>query len=231
MGQEKHLPPVSVVLVAENRLLREALVHVLQQRAGISFVKGCRFSELTTEQICETECDILLIDSLETGGRQYLVAALNKSAPRTKVILFGMDEDPDSFFMAVRSGVRGYLLKNASSAEIIAAIHEVAEGGAICPPKLCMSLFQLVSQDFHQISGMINQQACIKLGLTYRQRELVTLVARGLTNKEIASELNLSEFTVKNHIHRIMRQVDVGSRHEAVDMIRAGGFSPTRSAR
>jgi DNA-binding NarL/FixJ family response regulator len=87
-----------------------------------------------------------------------------------------------------------------------------------------MSLFQLVSEDFRQKSGMIDQQVCIKLGLTYRQRELVTLVAKGLTNKEIALALSLSEFTVKNHIHRIMKLVDVGSRHEAVDLIRAGGF-------
>jgi DNA-binding NarL/FixJ family response regulator len=199
-------------------------VHVLQKRAGISFVGNCRFSEVTPEQICKTRCDVLLLDSLETEGRQYLVAALNEHAQQTKAILFGMDENPGTFLKAVGLGVRGYLLKNASSAEMIAAIHAVAEGAAICSPKLCMSLFQLVSEDFRQKSGMIDQQGCIKLGLTYRQRELVTLVAKGLTNKEIALALNLSEFTVKNHIHRIMRLVDVGSRHEAVELIRAGGF-------
>src|SRR5215467_1619147 len=226
MDEEAHLSPVSVYLVAENRLLREALVHVLQKRAGISFVGNCRFSEVTTEQICKTRCDILLLDSLETEGREHLVAALNERARQTKAILFGMDENPGIFLRAVGLGVRGYLLKNASSAEMIAAIHGVAEGAAICPPKLCMSLFQLVSEDFRQKSGRIDQQTCIKLGLTYRQRELVTLLAKGLTNKEIALALHLSKFTVKNHIYRIMRLVDVGSRHEAVDIIRAGGFLP-----
>jgi len=58
-----------------------------------------------------------------------------------------------------------------------------------------------------------------------RQQQLVTLVAKGLTNKEIASHLNLSEFTVRNHIHRILKQVDAGSRSEAVETIRAHGFS------
>ena len=65
-----------------------------------------------------------------------------------------------------------------------------------------------------------------KLGLTYRQRELIALVAQGLTNKEIAARLNLSEFTVKNHVHRIMRNVEAGSRQEAVDVVRARGFLP-----
>ena len=73
---------------------------------------------------------------------------------------------------------------------------------------------------------MADQQACIKLGLTYRQRQLVSLVARGLTNKEIAANLNLSEFTVKNHLHRIMKRVQAESRHEAVDVVRAGGVLP-----
>lgn len=65
-----------------------------------------------------------------------------------------------------------------------------------------------------------------KLGLTYRQRELIALVAQGLTNKEIAARLNLSEFTVKNHVHRIMRNVEAGTRQEAVDVVRARGFLP-----
>jgi DNA-binding NarL/FixJ family response regulator len=58
-----------------------------------------------------------------------------------------------------------------------------------------------------------------------RQQQLVALVAKGLTNKEIASRLNLSEFTVRNHIHRILKQVDAGSRSEAVDVIRASGYT------
>jgi DNA-binding NarL/FixJ family response regulator len=87
-----------------------------------------------------------------------------------------------------------------------------------------MALFQFVSQESRYIPAMADQQACVKLGLTYRQRQLVTLVARGLTNKEIAANLNLSEFTVKNHIHRIMKQVHAENRQEAVDVVRARGF-------
>jgi DNA-binding NarL/FixJ family response regulator len=66
-----------------------------------------------------------------------------------------------------------------------------------------------------------------KAVLTIRQQQLIALVAKGLTNKEIASQLNLSEYTIRNHIHRIMKQVEVGSRGEAVQAIRAHGYSIT----
>jgi two-component system response regulator DesR len=72
---------------------------------------------------------------------------------------------------------------------------------------------------------MTVQGAPSKPDLTLRQQQLVSLVAKGLTNKEIASHLNLSEFTVRNHIHRILKQVDAGSRSEAVETIRAHGYS------
>jgi DNA-binding NarL/FixJ family response regulator len=61
--------------------------------------------------------------------------------------------------------------------------------------------------------------------LTIRQQQLISLVAKGLTNKEIASQLNLSEYTIKNHIHRIMKQVEAESRHEAVEAARASGYA------
>jgi DNA-binding NarL/FixJ family response regulator len=77
---------------------------------------------------------------------------------------------------------------------------------------------------------MLNQRLNRKLGLTRRQQQLVSLVAMGLTNKEIASRLNLSEYTVKNHIHRLLRQVDAGSRYEAIENIRASGFTVISSA-
>ncbi len=215
---------ISVYIVAENRLLREALVRLFQNRAGISVFGESRYSESASEQIAASQCDVLLLDSTAATLPTTLIGELNENAPEIKIILFGMNEDTDSFLRAVRCGVCGYVLREASSAEIIAAVRGVAQGEAICSPRLCMSLFQFVSQASRHIPAMADQRAYIKLGLTYRQRQLVTLVARGLTNKEIAANLNLSEFTVKNHIHRIMKQVHAENRQEAVDVVRAGGL-------
>jgi DNA-binding NarL/FixJ family response regulator len=147
-----------------------------------------------------------------------------------KVILFGMEKDPQCFLNAVRLGISAYLFNDASSEEVISAVRRVVRGEAICPPTLCKILFDQVSQDFWRRSGMADKAACSKLGLTFRQRELVSLVAKGMSNKEIASTLNLSEYTVKNHIYRIMKQVEADSRQEAVDLIRAGGHFSEESA-
>ncbi len=191
---------VKVFLVAENRLLRETLVRLFQKRAGISVVGESRYSELAMEQIAASQCGVLLLDSPMTTQHTSLVDEFCERAPQINVVLFGMDEDFDSFLRAVRSGVRGYLLA---------------------------PLFQFVSRELRQRSGRAQLEAGSNYGLTYRQRQLVLLVAKGLTNKEIAASLNLSEFTVKNHIRRILRQVDAQTRYEAVDVIRASGYLPS----
>jgi two-component system, NarL family, response regulator DegU len=217
---------ISVYLVVQNRLLRETLVRLFQKRAGIDVAGEAPQIQLSNEPTTTPRCDVLLLDSLAAVCAMDLIDELGDVDSQKKIVLFGMDEDEESFLKAVRLGVAGYLLKDASSAEIIAAVHGVAEGKAVCPPKLCMALFRYMAQNFRQRSAMDDATAAIKIGLTYRQRELIALVAKGLTNKEIAAKLNLSEFTVKNHIHRIMRHVEADSRQEAVDLVRAKGFLP-----
>jgi two-component system NarL family response regulator len=133
-----------------------------------------------------------------------------------------MESDEEQFLSAVRSGVTGYLLQDASASDVLAAVRAVFRGEAVCPPQLCFALFRFVAQ---MVTELPVQNSTPKPDLTLRQQQLVSLVAKGLTNKEIASHLNLSEFTVRNHIHRILKQVDVGSRGEAVEAIRAHGYA------
>ena len=135
-----------------------------------------------------------------------------------------MEPAAEQFLDAVRSGVAGYLLPDASASDVVAAVRAVSRGEAVCPPQLCSTLFRFVAQTAKELTL---QNSTAKPDLTLRQQQLVTLVAKGLTNKEIASHLNLSEFTVRNHIHRILKQVDAGSRSEAVETIRAYGYSIT----
>jgi DNA-binding NarL/FixJ family response regulator len=217
---------VKVFLVAENRLLRETLARLFQKRVGMSVVGQSRYSEFTIDLVAASQCGVLLLDSPARAHTTTLLEELCERVPQIKVVLFGMDEDFECFLRAVRSGVRGYLLKEACSSEIISTVRGVAQGEAICPPRLCAPLFQLVSREFRQRSGAADLEAAASRGLTFRQRQLVVLVAKGLTNKEIAASLNLSEFTVKNHIRRILRQVDAQTRYEAVDVIRASGYLP-----
>jgi DNA-binding NarL/FixJ family response regulator len=132
-----------------------------------------------------------------------------------------MDDEPECFLQAIRSGARGYLLKDASSEEIVSAVRRVAEGEAICPPRLCIWLFECVAHEKKALRQVAERPTGGKRGLTYRQRQLMALVAQGMTNKEIANQLNLSEFTVRNHVARVMKQLKADSRHEAAVLVRA----------
>ncbi|HET8922771.1 MAG TPA: response regulator transcription factor [Candidatus Acidoferrum sp.] len=214
-------------VLAEHRLLRETLVRLLRKRADICVVGESRHIESTSELIIASNCQVLLLDSLTAPHAAKLLDDLHEKAPKIKIVLFGMDEDPQTFLKAVRFGVSGYVVKDASAAEIIAAVRAVAQGEAVCPPKLCMTLFQHVAREFRKQPVVTDRDARIKFGITHRQSQLVALVARGLSNKEIAASLNVSEFTVKSHLRRIMKQVNAESRFEAVDMMRASGFIPS----
>jgi two-component system, NarL family, nitrate/nitrite response regulator NarL len=203
----------------ENRLLREALVRLFRKRPDLIVVGQTSPADETPLDSLETDCNVLVSDSLLPDRLPACLAANGGTPAGLKIILIGMQPDEEHFMAAVRSGVTGYLLQDASASDVVAAVRAVFRGEAVCPPQLCSALFRFVA------ATEMPLLSTSKPDLTLRQQQLVTLVAKGLTNKEIASHLNLSEFTVRNHIHRILKQVDAGSRSEAVETIRAYGYS------
>jgi len=200
--------PIQVFLLIENRLLREALGRLFRKRSEFHVIGQGGRSEIIPEDLRQSSCAVLAVDFFDPD--------LIYSNRQHKVILIGMDGDPDQFLEAVRSGVSGYLLKDASASEVVSAIRATYKGDAVCPPRLCATLFHWFAEEAPVKRSRPTVSA---YDITLRQRQLVELVAEGLTNKEIAAQLNLSEFTVRNHIHRIMKQVDVGTRREAVDVL------------
>jgi DNA-binding NarL/FixJ family response regulator len=172
----------------------------------------------------DSQCDILVLDDLQLlpllGGR---VVERREAQGALGVVLIGMEEDESQFLQAVRAGISAYLLNDASASDVVSAVRAAARGEAICPPKLCLALFHVVAQQSRQAPPAVKPKHLP--GLTIRQQQLISLVAQGLTNKEIAFRLNLSEYTIKNHIHRIMKQVEAASRSEAVQAARASGYS------
>jgi two-component system nitrate/nitrite response regulator NarL len=225
MGSLNEIVPVSsirVYLLIEGRLLREALSRMFRKRTDLLIVGQSGRSETTPSQVLETQCDVLVADSYQAAWLPTRVALQNGGRASFRAVLIGMDPAEQPFLNAVRCGVTGYLLPDASASDVVAAVRGVYRGEAICPPQLCSTLFRFVAQTAKDLPL---QGSTSKPDLTLRQQQLVTLVAKGLTNKEIASQLNLSEFTVRNHIHRILKQVDAESRSEAVETIRAYGYS------
>jgi DNA-binding NarL/FixJ family response regulator len=225
MEPENEIVPsfsIRVLLMMENRLLREALIRLFRKRSDLVVVGHDGPADANVSQVLETEFDVLVIDSLQTTWPAAKIARETGGQAAFKAILIGMEPDEEQFMAAVRSGVMGYLLNDTSAADLVAAVRAVYRGEAVCPPQLCSSLFRFVA---HVVEQSPVKRAAPRPDLTMRQQQLVALVAKGLTNKEIASRLNLSEFTVRNHIHRILKQVDAESRSEAVDVLRASGYT------
>jgi DNA-binding NarL/FixJ family response regulator len=214
---------VSVYLLTENRLLRDTLARLLKKRSEINVVGVSRRSEGLKDEILSSHCDVVLTDCFDNSDRSTFLRDVLDQDSGVKLLLFGMDEDPSVFLNAVFLGICGYLLKDASAAEIVAAVRAAVRGEATCPPSLCMALIQHLSNKRVEKVEPPHPQNGDRKALTPRQLQLLRLVANGLTNKEIAANLNLSQFTVKNHIRRVMRQVEAASRHDAVDLVRATG--------
>jgi DNA-binding NarL/FixJ family response regulator len=214
---------VSVFLLAENRLLREALTRILHNRNDLNVVGSASYSPAVTEAIVTLSPQVLVFDPVDITTGLAFVRTLRECAPGLRVLLIGMDPGPEVFLRAVREGIAGYALKDATAAEVAAAVRSVINRRAVCPPELCQTLFDYVSRQRADLPNFVlNQQ----LGLTRREQQLVELISRGLTNKEIAVELGLSEQTVKNHIHRVLRKVGVSDRMAAVELCRIQGFLP-----
>ena len=213
---------VQVFILAENRLLREALTRILSKKSDIQVVGAAAFSPSVVQEIGAAAPDVLLSDAAAVALSELpLLSEVRAAVPGLKVVMIGMDGDGETFLRAVREGIVGYVLKDASALEVAAAVRSVAGGEAVCPPSLCRTLFEQVSkQATHPTSFVIRHN----LGLTRREQQLVQMISRGLTNKEIATQLSLSEQTVKNHIHRMLRKLGASDRLGAVELCRMPGF-------
>jgi DNA-binding NarL/FixJ family response regulator len=206
---------VDVFLLAENRLLREALIRLLTKRNDIRVVGANLYSADVHEEIIATGADIIVMDSSGLAcSNGKLIAMLHAAIPDLRVVMVDMDPDENTFLRAVREGVVGYVLKDASAMEVAATIRAVAAGEAVCPAPLSMSLFRSVAQ---QMTAPSTFSSGADLGLSPREQQMVELLRERLTNKEIAARLNLSEQTVKNHVHHILRKVGAPNRSTVVE--------------
>jgi DNA-binding NarL/FixJ family response regulator len=152
----------------------------------------------------------VLLDSIgPLFSEARFVATLQTAIPGVRIAMLDMEPDPQTFLRAVREGVVGYVLKDASAAEVAGMIRAVAAGEAVCPPLFSMDLFRVVQ-------GRLLNSATSRV-LSRREQQLVALLRERLTNKQIAARLNLSEQTVKNHVHRMLRKVGAPDRLAIVE--------------
>src|SRR5580693_8282496 len=139
---------IRTILSIENRLFRESFARLLRKRSELVLVGQFATADEIPQEQLENTCDVLLGDSF-TLSRLRSPGSTDRGVglpAGVKIILLGMTGDEEQFLAAVRCGVSGYLLQDASASEAVAAIRSVFKGEAVCPPQLCARLFQFVAQ-------------------------------------------------------------------------------------
>lgn len=216
-------PIAAVFLMAENRLLREALLRILSKKDDIRVAGSGPYGPNSFAQIVSASANVVVLDSISPVlAEQSVVRELHQLNAELRVVMVGMEAEEDTFLRTVQAGAVGYILKDASAAEVARTIRAVAQGEAVCPPVLSAGLFQWVERNKPVNPGIHLKN---RLGLSRREQELVALIQKGLTNKEMAARLYLSEQTVKNHVHRMLRKLGAPDRLSIVEVCRNEGLS------
>jgi DNA-binding NarL/FixJ family response regulator len=211
-------PAAAVFLLAENRLLREALLRILSKKDDLRVVGSGALGLGVFEQIVSTKANVVVLDTVSPVLAEHsIVHKLHHLNPAIRVVMVGMEAEEGIFLRVVQAGAVGYVLKDASALEVARTVRAVATGEAVCPAILSAALFQWVARQRPALPSLHLKNS---LGLTRREQQLVSLIQQGLTNKEMASRLNLSEQTVKNHVHRMLRKLGAPDRLSIVDVCR-----------
>ena len=211
-----------VFLLAENRLLREALVRILSKREDLRVVGAAPYSNDVVQRVVSSPTNIVVLDSIATALAEKVIGSLLRMDSGIKIVMVGMEADEAEFLRVVQEGAVGYVLKDASALEVAHTIRAVAAGEAVCPPSLSAALFRWVARHRVTLPSLHLKQ---NLGFSLREQQLVSLIRDGLSNKEMAARLNISEQTVKNHVYRMLRKVGAPDRLVMVELCRAEGVN------
>jgi DNA-binding NarL/FixJ family response regulator len=206
---------IKVLLVDDHHLFREGLAKLLEDAPGIELV-GCATDGEGAVQLTHIhEPDVILMD-INMPGMSGLEATRQIHAlhPDIRILMLTISKGGDDLFEAIRSGARGYLLKNSSTQALLDAIRQVYSGEAPITPAMAVKLVDEYASLSSTIPAKpeIDQEAET---LTGRERQVLRLVARGLSNKEIGGELSISPLTVKAHLSSILEKLNLRSRVEA----------------
>ncbi len=206
---------IRVLVVDDHELFRRGVDSALRACDDLEVVGGAGSADEAVRLAVATEPDVVLLD-LRLAGRSGLEACaeLIAARPQIRVIVLTMSDNQSDLYAAVRAGASGYLLKEASSAELVTAVRAVHAGQSLISPamagKLLSEFASLVRRDDDTHRSGHGPR------LTNRELEVLKLVARGLNNRDIANELFISENTVKNHVRNILEKLQLHSRMEAV---------------
>jgi RNA polymerase sigma factor (sigma-70 family) len=204
--------PVGVLIVDDDKLMRAGLRAVLSSDEGIEVVGEADDGRAAIDSARRLRPDVVLMDVRMpemdgiTATREVLDAA-----PDCRVVIVTTFEEDDYVFGGLAAGASGFLLKRTGPEELIAAIHTVAGGEALLSPSVTRRVIERMARE----PGVEPQEERLE-ELTEREREVLELIAAGLTNSEIADRLVIEESTVKTHVKRVLMKLDLRDRVQAV---------------
>ena len=213
---------IKVLLVDDQTLIRQGIRLLLEIETDIQVVGQAANGRAAIEQVETLQPDIVLMD-VRMPEMDGVAATREISAryPDVKVIILTTFEDDETVFEGLKAGARGYLLKDISSEEMAQAVRKVAAGEALIEPRLTRK----VLAEFSRLATATGQQMPSKTGgfseslpvpLTERELEVLQALAHGLSNREIAGQLVITEGTVKNHVSNLIDKMGVRDRTQAV---------------
>jgi len=206
-------PRVRVLLVDDDDLMRAGLKAVLSSDAGVEVVGEAGSGRAAVDRVRALRPDLVLMDvrmpDLDGIAATREITAVSADV---KVVILTTFEQDDYIFGALNAGASGFLLKRSGPEELLAAIHTVAAGDSLLSPSVTRTVIDRMA---HQPTPEIGSSRLLDT-LTPREREVLDLLARGLSNGEIAAELVIEESTVKTHVKRILMKLRLRDRIQAV---------------
>jgi len=207
---------ITVAIIDDNRLVREGLTALLGKIPHMRVVS----SEVADPAfLARTKPQVLLLDvGLSDQDSLRLAASLKEEHPEAKIIVMDLLPSNEEIVEFVNAGVSGFVLKDATFDELVETIRSVAAGRKVLPPRMTESLFsQIVG-----VAGQEGPQLLEAVRMTRREGEVIELIGEGLSNKEIASRLNIATHTVKSHVRNVMEKLALHTRLQIAAYYRDG---------
>ena len=206
---------IRLLLIEDNRLLHDGIISMLKNQHDIKIVMVSENIKNTVKGIGQLKPDIILLDlGLRNRNSLTIVEVVKKDFPNAKVIVMDLAPVLGDVNLFVKAGASGFILKNASPDDFLETICAVAEGANILPPNLTDSLFSEIV-DRALKGGKVKLKDAVRL--TKREREIIGLIADGLSNKEIGQKLSVSDFTIKSHVRNIMEKLTLHTHLEVAN--------------
>jgi len=201
---------IKILLIEDNRVLRDGIKALINEQPDLIVVAASGGSHDTMLQLRTTKAQVILLDlGLRNENGLRLVSTLARERPQIKVIGMGLIPSQLDIIEFVEAGAAGFILKDATVEDVFGTIRSVARGTKVLPPPLAESLFtHVVEQALQRGKGTFPDA----VRMTKREREIILLIAEGMSNKGIAQRLNLSTYTVKSHVHNILEKMALHSR-------------------